>query len=86
MCRTSSTSGRRTEYDPELAEKPRWLVLNKMDMLPDEEARQKVMQTIVDGLQWTGRVFPISAISGEGTQALCYALMQLIDEMKNPEA
>lgn len=74
------------DYDPELPNKPRWLVLNKMDMLPDEEARQAAIKSIVDGLQWTGRVFSISAISGEGTQPLCYALMQLIDEMKETEA
>ncbi|MBA2651393.1 MAG: GTPase ObgE [Tatlockia sp.] len=73
-------------YDPELLNKPRWLVLNKMDILPDDEARQKAQQTIVDGLQWQGKVFAISAISGEGTKQLCYSLMQLIDEMKNPEA
>jgi GTP-binding protein len=74
------------EYDPELLNKPRWLVLNKMDLLPDEPARKAMMESIVKGLKWTGRVFPISAISGEGTQALCYALMQLIDEMKETEA
>lgn len=74
------------EYDPDLLEKPRWLVLNKMDMLPDEQARKKAMQTIIDGLHWQGKVFVISAISGEGTQQLCYSLMQLIDEMKETEA
>lgn len=74
------------EFDPELLEKPRWLVLNKMDMLPDEQARQDMTKSIVDGLNWQGRVFPISAISGMGTQELCYSLMQLIDEMKEAEA
>lgn len=74
------------EYDPELLHKPRWLVLNKMDMLPDQEAKEKAARAIVEGLQWSGQLFTISAISGEGTQQLCYALMQLIDEMKNPEA
>jgi len=74
------------DYDPELLNKPRWLVLNKMDLLPDEEARQAMKQSIVDGLQWTGPVYSISAISGEGTKPLCYALMQLIDELKEPEA
>ncbi|MBA3535968.1 MAG: GTPase ObgE [Tatlockia sp.] len=69
-------------YDPELLNKPRWLVLNKMDMLPDEETRQQTIKTIVDGLQWQEKVFAISAIKAEGTQQLCYALMQLIDEMK----
>lgn len=75
-----------TEYDPELLDKPRWLVLNKMDMLPDEAARQAAQKAITDGLQWHGPVFSISALSGEGTQALCYALMQLIDEMKETKA
>lgn len=70
------------EYDPELLDKPRWLVLNKIDMLPDEEVRQKTVQAIIDGLQWQGKVFAISAMTGEGTQQLCYSLMQLIDEMK----
>jgi len=74
------------EFDPELLQKPRWLVLNKMDVLPDDEARKAIVKEIVDGLQWQGKVFPVSAISGEGTQQLCYSLMQLIDEMKQPEA
>ncbi|CDZ77725.1 GTP-binding protein obg [Legionella massiliensis] len=73
-------------YDPELVNKPRWLVLNKMDMLPDEQARHDAEKAIVDGLDWQDKVFTISAISGEGTQQLCYSLMQLIDEMKEAEA
>lgn len=74
------------EYNPELLNKPRWLVLNKADMIPDEVERQERIKAIVDGLQWTGKVFTISAISGQGTQQLCYSLMQLIDEMKEAEA
>lgn len=74
------------EYDKTLADKPRWLVLNKMDMLPDEEAKLALEKKIISGLQWKGRVFRISALSGEGTQALCYALMQWIEEMKDTEA
>lgn len=74
------------EYDPELINKPRWLVLNKIDMIPDEQEKQKVVQAILDGLQWNDKFFLISAIAKEGTQSLCYALMQLIDEMKEAEA
>lgn len=74
------------EYNPELLQKPRWLVLNKIDMLPDEQMRSERIQAIVDGLQWEDKVFAISAISGQGTQQLCYALMQLIDEMRDSEA
>lgn len=73
-------------YSDELLSKPRWLVLNKIDMLPDEETRQQTIKHIIDGLQWQGKVFTISAIKAEGTQQLCYSLMQLIDEMKQPEA
>lgn len=71
------------EYDPELAVKPRWLVLNKMDLFQTEEEREHVKQTIIKGLEWTGPVFSISAMSGEGTQALCYAVMELIEQL-NP--
>ena len=72
-------------YNPELLNKPRWLVLNKIDMLPDDDIRQQTLKRIVDELNWTSRVFAISAISNEGTQQLCYALMQLIDNMKEKE-
>ncbi|ARG98163.1 Obg family GTPase CgtA [Legionella micdadei] len=72
-------------YDPELVSKPRWLVLNKIDMLPNEEAKQNAIKTIIDGLQWKDKVFTVSALTGEGTQQLCYSLMQLIDEMKEAE-
>ncbi len=70
------------EYSPELVEKPRWLVVNKIDMLPDEKERQERINALIKGLKWKGPVFAISAISHQGTQELCYALMQLIDEMK----
>ncbi len=73
-------------YSPDLLNKPRWLVLNKIDMLPDEQTRQQTIQHIIDGLQWQGKYFAISAIRSEGTQQLCYSLMQLIDEMKESEA
>jgi GTP-binding protein len=72
-------------YNTDLLNKPRWLVLNKIDHLPDEATRQKTIQHIVDGLEWTDKVFTISAIRREGTQQLCYSLMELIDEMKEKE-
>ncbi|MGL5742740.1 MAG: Obg family GTPase CgtA [Legionella sp.] len=74
------------EYNPELLNKPRWLVLNKMDVLPDAASLEERTQAIVQALNWKDKVFAISAISGEGTQQLCYSLMQLIDEMKESEA
>ncbi len=68
-------------YNPDLLTKPRWLVLNKIDLIPESE-RETLIQTIIQRLEWTDRVFPISAISATGTQALCYALMQFMDELK----
>jgi GTP-binding protein len=74
------------EYSAELLDKPRWVVLNKIDMIPDEAEREERVQSIIKGLKWTGPVFAISAISNQGTKQLCYSLMQLIDEMKQSEA
>jgi GTP-binding protein len=74
------------QYSPELVNKPRWLVLNKIDMIPDLALRQERVDSIVKGLDWQGKVFTISAISGQGTQQLCFDLMQLIDEMNETKA
>lgn len=67
-------------YNPELLEKPRWLVINKVDMIPDLELRKAKVAEIVKGINWKGKVFEISAITGYGTKNLCFQLMQLIDE------
>jgi GTP-binding protein len=64
-------------YSPELAAKPRWLVLNKLDMVADPAA---VQARIRADLGWTGPVFGISALTGEGTQALMGALQAWLDE------
>lgn len=66
-------------YNPELLAKPRWLVLNKIDMIPDEAERQATIQHILRELAWDAPYFCISAIRAEGTQELCYALMRFID-------
>ncbi len=67
------------QYSEALANYPRWLVLNKIDLLPPEE-RAARCQEIVDALGWTGRVFHISAATGVGTQDLCFHIMQYLDE------
>ncbi|QTR45255.1 GTPase ObgE [Thiothrix litoralis] len=71
--------GELEQYSEELANYPRWLVLNKIDVLPPEE-RASHCQAIIDGLGWTGQVFRISAATGEGTQDLCFHIMQYLDE------
>lgn len=62
-----------------LDEKPRWLILNKIDLVLEEE-RATHCQTIIDGLQWQGKVFQISAISQQGTQELMFAIMNFLDQ------
>jgi GTP-binding protein len=61
-------------FSPTLAGRQRWLVLNKVDLLPAGE-RAAHCRDIVARLGWDGPVFPISAVSGEGTQALAQAIM-----------
>lgn len=71
-------------YDEELAEKPRWLVLNKLDTLPEDE-RQGKIDEIVQALDWQGPVYGISAETGEGTAQLCHDIMQTLEHMKNDD-
>ncbi|HEY9573638.1 MAG TPA: GTPase ObgE [Pusillimonas sp.] len=63
-------------YDADLYEKPRWLILNKLDMVPDPE---QVKQQLCAALGWTGPVYSISALTGDGTQELCLHLQEWLD-------
>ena len=63
------------KYDPELAAKPRWLVLNKLDMVPEED-RAARCKDIVKRLKWKGPVFEISALAREGLQPLLHAIYE----------
>ena len=68
-------------FSPALAEQERWLVFNKIDLLPDDEAEQRVAE-IVEELGWQGPVFRISAAAGVGCEELVYALMNAIEERR----
>ena len=68
------------KFNPELAERERWLVLNKLDLLPEDE-RETRCKAIIKGLKWKGPVFRISAISGEGTRELCQKIMERLEEL-----
>src|SRR5688572_24028558 len=65
-------------YDEQLAAKSRWLVLNKMDLLMPEEARARATR-IVQELGFRGPVFLVSGATGEGTRALCLAVMEMLE-------
>jgi GTP-binding protein len=66
------------QYSTELARRERWLVLNKVDLLPPEQ-RERRVRNILDELHWPGPVFYISALSGEGTQALIHKIMDYLE-------
>ncbi len=66
------------KYSPELASRERWLVLNKMDLLPEDEREARVSD-IVTRLGWTGPVYALSALNQEGTRLLCQRIMDYLE-------
>lgn len=71
------------KYDEDLYHKPRWLVLNKMDMLPTEERDVRLQQFLKD-FGWEGRSFIISALTSEGCKELTYAIMEHLEQNRPP--
>ncbi len=69
-------------YSEELYAKPRWLVLNKLDMVSDPE---ELKAQLLKELNWEGPVFGISALTGVGTQDLVYHLQSWLDEESRKE-
>ncbi|WP_373082911.1 Obg family GTPase CgtA, partial [Zhongshania sp.] len=65
-------------FSPTLANRERWLVLNKLDLIPEEE-RETRCQEVVDALGWTGPVYKVSAITGANTKALCQDILQFVE-------
>ena len=74
--------------DPALADKPRWLVLNKLDLIPEEDREKSVkdfVKAYKKATKYDGPVFPITAISGDGTKPLIYAIHEALEQMAKPE-
>jgi len=67
------------KYDEVLYQKPRWLILNKIDMVEDVADKVK---TFIKSFGWTGPVYSISAIKGIGCKELTYDIMTFIEENK----
>lgn len=67
------------QFSPVLAARERWLVLNKMDLLPPDE-REAMSKHMRKTLRWKGPLFAISAVQRDGTGELCEALMQRVAE------
>ncbi|KAB7623141.1 Obg family GTPase CgtA [Alkalilimnicola sp. S0819] len=67
-------------FSPELAERERWLVVNKLDLLPESE-RQSHVDALCAELGWQGPVYAVSALSGEGTERLSQDVMTRLEAM-----
>lgn len=72
------------QFDPGLLKRPRWLVLNKADLLPEED-RLKAAKYIVKRLKWKAPWFLVSAIGREGTWPICLEAQKFFDEAKRVE-
>jgi GTPase len=78
-----------TKFSPSLAERERWLVLNKADQMLDEEQEARIAEIVVR-IEWTGPVYVISALARQGTEKLCYDIMDFLEAraeriQENPE-
>lgn len=70
------------QFDPYLAGKERWLVLNKIDLLPPEQ-QETHCQAVVTQLNWEGPVFMISALQKQGTAKLCERIMEYNEKQRD---
>ena len=70
------------KYDPALHDKARWLVLNKLDMVPAEERGPRV-KDFVKRLKWKGPVFQISALTREGCEPMVQAVYQHVSRVRH---
>lgn len=74
--------GELKQFSRNLLERPRWLVFNKIDLLPADEVGASC-QAMIRQLGWSGPVYQISAIRREGTEQLCYDLMRFLEEIRS---
>ena len=72
-------------FSPTLAARPRWLVLNKIDLIDEETLKQR-RQAIVEALDWEGPIYEVAAISGRETVRLSGDLMTAIEFLNQQEA
>jgi GTP-binding protein len=87
-----STSGQHAQviereldaFSPTLAEGDRWLILNKVDLLREEDI-DVACQQVIDDLEWKGPVFRMSGLASQGTKVLCAAIMDYIDDHRQRE-
>lgn len=72
------------KFSTTMAAGDRWLVLNKVDLLPEDEVDEQC-KAVVDHLNWQGPVFRMSGLASQGTKQLCAAIMDYIDDQRQRE-
>ena len=72
-------------YSDALGKQPQWLVLNKMDLVP-EDIREELCQEVLSRLNWQGPVYHVSGKSGEGCDALCEDVMAFLETQQESAA
>ncbi|MGP1782844.1 GTPase ObgE, partial [Shewanella frigidimarina] len=72
------------KHSPKLAGKPRWLVINKADLMLEEELQERI-DHIVKELEWDGDIYTISAYNREGTAELALKLLDFIASLPPEE-
>ena len=70
--------GELQRFDLQLSAQPRWLVFNKTDLVGNKQ--DKVCDALLEKMQWRGAHYRISAVSGQGTSALCDDIMAWLEE------
>ncbi|MFT6288020.1 MAG: GTP-binding protein [Alcanivorax sp.] len=72
-------------FSPTLAARPRWLVLNKTDLIDAEQLAER-RAAVLEALAWDGPVYETAAISAQGTKRLCQDMMMLLEGVAAAEA
>ena len=72
------------KFSPTLATENRWLVVNKADLLSNDE-HERVLKELIADLQWKGRFFLISGATGLGMELLCNSIYSHIDNLREKE-
>ncbi|KRO77737.1 MAG: GTPase Obg, partial [Methylophilales bacterium BACL14 MAG-120910-bin43] len=70
------------KYSIDLFNKPRWLILNKIDLITNLD---QIQDEIKSKMKWKGKVFCISAINGKGCRELTFEIMKHVEGLKKDE-
>lgn len=72
------------KFSPALASQERWLLLNKLDLVPEHEQEARC-KAVIEALDWKGPVYRIAAISKSGTQLVCQDIMRYMEDRQQAE-